>query len=80
MNFKRLSIFEPSMILTPYNRYGFSQGLLLAIWPILDNLFIGGFKKYKGIKVKDLGSAIAKNVFQEKSGYEILRWSEFKKN
>ena len=32
LNFDRLSIFEPSMILTPTNRYGFSQGVLLKIF------------------------------------------------
>jgi len=35
MNFERLSIFQPSMILTPTNRYGFMQGLTLAVWPVI---------------------------------------------
>jgi len=35
LNFERLSIFMPSMILTPTNRYGFSQALTLAVWPKL---------------------------------------------
>lgn len=29
LNFERLSIFKPSMILTPINRYGFSQAFVL---------------------------------------------------
>ena len=45
LNFKRLSIFQTSMILTPTNRYGFSQALTLLFWPIIDKLFFGSFKK-----------------------------------
>ncbi|MFT5883878.1 MAG: hypothetical protein ACI9IP_000328 [Arcticibacterium sp.] len=79
LNFKRLSIFLPSMILTPKNRYGFTQALALAVWPILDNVFIGTAKKYKGIKVSELGKAIAVNVFVDKIGYEELTWEDFQK-
>jgi len=53
LNFERLSIFQPSMILTPTNRYGFMQGLTLAVWPVIDKLLIGGLRKYRGIKVGD---------------------------
>ena len=42
LNFDRLSIFQPSMILTPKNRYGFLQGLTLVLWPIISSLFLGG--------------------------------------
>ena len=45
LNFERLSIFQPSMILTPTNRYGFSQAVTLAVWPIISPLFIGKTRK-----------------------------------
>ena len=35
MDFQRLSLFHPSMILTPYNRYGIGQAITLAVWPKL---------------------------------------------
>jgi len=79
LNFKRLSIFLPSMILTPTNRYGFTQALALAVWPILDKVFIGTAKKYKGIKVSELGKAIAVNLFVDNIGYEELTWEDFQK-
>ena len=41
LNFERLSIFEPSMILTPTNRYGFSQAVLLFVWPMISPLLFG---------------------------------------
>lgn len=77
LNFDRLSIFQPSMILTPTNRYGFSQALALAVWPVLAKVFFGGLKKYKGVKVGNLGSAIAKNINREGEKIEMLDWDDF---
>lgn len=77
LNFEKLSIFMPSMILTPTNRYGFTQGLTLTLWPMLDKLFFGTASKYKGIKVEDLGASIAKNCFTPNRGIEYLQWSDF---
>jgi len=77
LNFERLSIFQPSMILTPYNRYGMSGAIFLKVWPLLSPFFICSLQKYRGIPVKVLGQAIAKNVFIENDGFEILHWNEF---
>jgi uncharacterized protein YbjT (DUF2867 family) len=77
LNFERLSIFQPSMILTPTNRYGIAQAITLKVWPLLNPLFIGSLHKYRGISVNDLGQAMAKNIFKEGKAYEILQWDEF---
>jgi len=77
LNFKRLSIFQPSMILTPTNRYGLMQGITLAVWPLLKPLLFGSLRKYRGVKVETLGAAIAENVLLEKSGLEYLVWDDF---
>ena len=77
LNFERLSIFQPSMILTPTNRYGISQAITLKVWPLLKPLLIGGLKKYRGIPVNILGQAMAKNIFNKGEAYEILQWNEF---
>lgn len=77
LNFERLSIFQPSMILTPTNRYGLTQAITLAIWPVIDSLFLGSWKKYKGVKVENLGKAFAENLLPKKSGFEILTWTDF---
>lgn len=79
LNFERLSIFQPSMIITPTNRYGFTQALVLTFWPIIDKLFWGGLKRFRGIKVEDLGKAIALNIFKKGEGNEYLTWLDFKK-
>lgn len=77
LQFERLSIFQPSMILTPSNRYGWSQGVMLKVFPLLDPLLFGTLKKYRGIKVGTLGAAMASNVFTEGEGVEFLTWEDF---
>jgi len=77
LEFERLSIFQPSMILTPTNRYGFSQAIVLFVWPLLNPILFGGWKQYRGVKVADLGKAIAMNIFESGSGVEYLKWSDF---
>lgn len=77
LDFERLSIFQPSMILTPTNRYGIAQAITLKVWPILKPLLMGSLRKYRGIPVNILGQAMAKNIFKDAKGYEILQWDEF---
>lgn len=77
LNFDRLSIFQPSMILTPNNRYGIGQAITLKIWPLLKPLLFGNLRKYRGVPVNVLGQAMAKNILKEGEGYEALQWDEF---
>jgi len=79
LDFERLSIFMPSMILTPKNRYGFSQALNLAVWPKLNPLLLGRLKKFRGIPVKRLGKAMANNIRNNNTGFEKLTWIDFMK-
>ncbi len=74
--FSRLSVFQPSMILTPKNRYGLLQGIMLATWPIVSIGLIGPLKKFRGIEVDRLGRAIAANATRAGAGNEILQWNE----
>lgn len=79
LNFERLSIFKPAMIITPNNRYGVLQGLSLKIFPLLDPLLRGSWRKYRSVKVSDLGGAMARNTLAPESGYEELFWSDFQR-
>ncbi len=75
--FERLSIFQPSMILTPINRYGATQAIVLKVWPLLKFLLNGNLTKYRGIPIDILGKAIALNIFDKKAGLEMLKWEDF---
>jgi uncharacterized protein YbjT (DUF2867 family) len=79
MGFDRLSLFQPSMILTPSNRYGWSQALTLAVWPKLDGLLRGRLQRYRGIRVAELGRAMAINALIDGEGLEYLQWPDFKR-
>ncbi len=74
LGFERLSLFHPSMILTPENRYGFSQAVTLAVWPKLTPLLGGSLRKLRGIPVAQLGAAMARNVATAGAGEETLEW------
>ena len=77
LNFERLSLFQPSMILTPTNRYGITQALTLAFWPGLSHLMLGPMRKFRGIRVETLGAAMAKNLATDGKGVETLHWDQF---
>lgn len=74
LEFDRLSLFHPSMILTPTNRYGLSQAIILKIWPLLTPVLRGGLRKYRGVEVAKLGAAMARNVVRDGHGEEVLEW------
>ena len=76
LGFERTSFFQPSVILTPHNRYGWSQAALLALWPSLSKFLWGGLRRYRGIPVECLGRALANNVTQTGRGLEMLQWDE----
>ncbi len=77
LGFERLSLFEPSMILTPRNRYGVSQAIALALTPVISPLLPGPLRKYRGIRSEVLGQAIARNTRTTGRGVEVLHWDEF---
>jgi len=77
MSFDSLSLFQPSMILTPTNRYGLMQGITLVVWPWLDTILLGGLKKFRGVKVEDLGSAMAADALEHPLGARTLSWDDF---
>lgn len=80
LGFARTSLFRPSMLLTPQNRYGASQALLLALWPRLHWLLAGRLRRFRGIRVEDLGRAIALNAARDRpAGVEVLEWDGFQR-
>lgn len=80
LGFERTSIFRPSLLLTPQNRYGASQAVLLAVWPRIDWLFAGPLRRFRGIRVEDLGRAMALNAARDApGGVEIYEWGGFRR-
>ncbi|MCH9651484.1 MAG: NAD(P)H-binding protein [Deltaproteobacteria bacterium] len=78
LDFDRLSLFHPSMILTPTNRYGLAQGMALAATRAISPLLLGSLRRFRGIDASDLGQAMARNVLTPGEGEETLHWKDFR--
>src|SRR5262249_9796280 len=77
---ERASLFRPSLLITPQNRYGAQQAVFLAVWPRLHWLLVGPLRRYRGIRVEDLGRAIAMNAARDlPGGVEIYEWDGFRR-
>jgi uncharacterized protein YbjT (DUF2867 family) len=76
LGFDSVVTFQPSVILTPTNRYGLSQAILLAVWPLASLLLFGPLSKFKGIEIATLGKAIAKAALSSTSKNHRLHWSD----
>jgi uncharacterized protein YbjT (DUF2867 family) len=77
MGFSRTTTFQPSMLITPTNRYDLAQAVLLKLWPVLSTLLLGPLDKYRGVKVETLGRAMAQHLLARGMGNEILHWRDF---
>ncbi len=77
LDFESFNVFQPSMILTPENRYGILQGITLAVWPFFKPLLFGSLRKYRGIPVSILGQAIATNLLAPPKKLRYLTWDDF---
>lgn len=78
LEFDRLSLFHPSMLMTPTNRYGFAQGVVLSLWPTLSRVMRGATSKYRSIDVAVLGRAMAAQACQSSgAAEETLYWDAF---
>ena len=77
LKFERLTIFQPSFIQTPVNRYGFSQAVVLRVRPDIKPILPGRLLKYSDIPVELLGKAMAVNTLNNKKGLKILHLERF---
>ena len=80
LGFERTSLFRPSLLITPLNRYGASQAAFLAVWPKIHWMLAGPLRRYRGVRVEDLGRAIALNAARDApGGVEIHEWDGFQR-
>jgi len=80
LGFERTSLFRPSMLITPQNRYGTIQALFLAVWPRLDWVFAGPLRRFRAVRVEALGRAMALNAaVDQPRGVEVLEWDGFER-
>ncbi len=76
LNFEHAYIFRPSMILGDRKENRPLERFFIALWEIINPLFIGGLSKYKGIEAQDIAKAMIKSVDKTNEKVKILQWSE----
>ena len=79
LGFPRASFFRPSLLVTPTNRYGVTQGIVLAVLPRIDRFFVGPLSRFRSVKVSDLGKAMVRHAERPGAGVEVLEWREFQR-
>jgi uncharacterized protein YbjT (DUF2867 family) len=79
LGFESVHFFRPSMILTPTNRYGITQAIVLKVWPLVDFLLVGPLRKYRGVTVRDLGHSMVRLAERDEgTGVRVYTWDDFK--
>src|SRR5262245_58200039 len=68
LGFERTSLFRPSLLITPQNRYGAQQAVFLAVWPRLHWMLAGPLRRFRGVRVEDLGRAMAMDAAPDAPG------------
>lgn len=74
LGFERLSFFRPSLLVTRELRYGFQDWLTQTLFPAVAWLLPS---RFHGIRVEDLGKAMARNAERSGPPLERLHYEEF---
>ena len=77
-NFKKLSIFRPSVLQTPGARYGLKDSMFQGVTPKVSGILS---TKYKEVRVEDVARAMVVNaeLNANRKGEEILEWDDFQR-
>ncbi|PCC68377.1 hypothetical protein SAMN02745121_05057 [Nannocystis exedens] len=67
----RTGLFRPSMLLTPQDRHGVEQAILLEVRPRLGWLLAGRQRRFRGITRADLGGAMARDAERDDPGVHV---------
>jgi uncharacterized protein YbjT (DUF2867 family) len=76
LNFNKLSIFRPSLILGERKEVRAGERLLIKISPFLSATLIGPLKKYRGIEAHKLARHLADSISTEHKGVKIIENAE----
>lgn len=78
MKYPALFIFRPSLLLGNREEERIGEDVAKKIYQYIDWIFIGPFKKYKGIEAATVAAAMLKKAKSDESGTVILESDEIK--
>lgn len=76
LNFSKLTIFRPSLLLGERKEVRGAERFLNKISPFLSTTLIGPLKKYRGIEAHRVAAHLTEVIFNETSGVVIIENSE----
>lgn len=75
-DFDHTYIFRPSMILGDRNEKRSLEKALQAIWKVINPLFIGAFKRYRGCEAENIARAMVNAANRLHDKVKVLHWGE----
>ncbi len=74
----RTHVFRPSMLLGQREEHRPLERFVLAVWPAVEWLFVGGARKYRGIAGADVARAMARAAKDGAAGVHVHEWAGMK--
>jgi uncharacterized protein YbjT (DUF2867 family) len=76
MAFEHTFFFRPGMIQGKRTHYHSMERTMMAIWKVIDPLFIGKLQSYKGMHAHDIATAIHRAAQYPQGKNKIYHWKE----
>lgn len=74
----RTHIFRPSQLLGQREENRPRERFIIALWPAIDWLLVGGARKYRGISGTDVACAMVRAASDAATGVRVHEWAEMK--
>ena len=74
----RTHVFRPSQLLGQREEDRPLERVSIAVWPVIDWLFVGGARKYRGIAGEDVARAMVSAASEGAMGTHVHEWADMK--
>ncbi|MEO7065487.1 MAG: NAD(P)H-binding protein [Rhodanobacter sp.] len=74
----RTHFFRPSQLLGQREEKRPLEGLIIALWPAIDWLLVGGARKYRGIAGAEVARAMVSSATGSSTGTYVHEWTDMK--
>lgn len=78
LDYDHTHIFRPSMIMGHRKEYRPLEKVLIAVWSLLEPLFIGGLSKYRGTDARDIARAMINAASRPAGKTAVYEWREMR--
>ena len=78
LGFPRTHIFRPSQLLGQREENRPFERFIIAAWPAIDWLLVGGARKYRGIAGADVARAMVRAASDGTPGMRVHEWADMK--